>query len=289
MTRQRSPLETLAEGGVEFLERQRSSRVTARGPHGSEGNQLRPCREEGRGQQPSKRKLGRRWPVASPCLSQCHLRDGSFVEWFPVRVPYAVGLFEVNCLGGLTMSAILLWVQVVRPILLRHLNLTKLYVATISRIPKIPTSRLTVPLVPVSRPSTPSRPARPPLTCPVLLCNPRLVVLGRPNMHKKIPWKTVKMAPIYDFPRAARAEHGHGAKKVLAGVRFQSVDGTDKRHLQLKSSGKHFSKSPNGGGVRRRRDVSSDRRHTRSPDRFEVALLALCWRCTGCSSTLSLP
>lgn len=46
----------------------------------------------------------------------------------------------------------------------------QLYVATISRIPKIPTSRLTVPLVPVSRPSTPSWPARP-LTCPVLLCN----------------------------------------------------------------------------------------------------------------------
>ena len=34
-------------------------------------------------------------------------------------------------------------------------------------------------------------------------------------MHKKIPWKTVKMAPIYDFRRAARAEHGHGAKKCL--------------------------------------------------------------------------
>ena len=32
------------------------------------------------------------------------------------------------------------------------------------------------------------------------------------------------MAPIYDFPRAARAEHGHGAKKVLAGVRFQWAD-----------------------------------------------------------------
>ena len=90
----------------------------------------------------------------------------------------------------------------------------ELYVATISRIPKIPTSRLTVPLVPVSRPSTPSRPARP-LTCPVLLCSPRLVVLGKPNMHKKTPWKTVKMAPIYDFRRAARAEHGHGAKKCL--------------------------------------------------------------------------
>ena len=60
--------------------------------------------------------------------------------------------------------------------------------------------------------------------CSVLLCNPRLVVLGRPNMHKKTPWKTVKMAPIYDFPRAARAEHGHGAKKVLAGVRFQWTD-----------------------------------------------------------------
>ena len=47
-------------------------------------------------------------------------------------------------------------------------------------------------------------------------------------MHKKIPWKTVKMATIYDFPRAARAEHGHGAKKVLgfvlAGVRFQWTD-----------------------------------------------------------------
>ena len=45
------------------------------------------------------------------------------------------------------MSAILLWVQVVRPILLRHLNLTKLYVATISRIQRFryPTSRLTVP------------------------------------------------------------------------------------------------------------------------------------------------
>ena len=43
-------------------------------------------------------------------------------------------------------------------------------------------------------------------------------------MHKKTPWKTVKMAPIYDFPRAARAEHGHGAKKVLAGVRFQWTD-----------------------------------------------------------------
>ena len=43
-------------------------------------------------------------------------------------------------------------------------------------------------------------------------------------MHKKTPWKTVKMAPIYDFRRAARAEHGHGAKKVLAGVRFQWTD-----------------------------------------------------------------
>ena len=43
-------------------------------------------------------------------------------------------------------------------------------------------------------------------------------------MHKKTPWKTVKMAPIYDFPRAARAEHGHGAKKVLAGVRLQWTD-----------------------------------------------------------------
>ena len=32
-------------------------------------------------------------------------------------------------------------------------------------------------------------------------------------MHKKTPWKTVKMAPIYDFRRAARAEHGHGTKK----------------------------------------------------------------------------
>ena len=39
--------------------------------------------------------------------------------------------------------------------------------------------------------------------------------------HKKSPWEMVKMAPVYDFPRAARAEHGHGAKKVLAGVRFQ--------------------------------------------------------------------
>ena len=38
------------------------------------------------------------------------------------------------------------------------------------------------------------------------------------------PWKTLKMAQIYDFPRAARAEHGHGAKKVLAGVRFQWTD-----------------------------------------------------------------
>ena len=43
-------------------------------------------------------------------------------------------------------------------------------------------------------------------------------------MHMKTPWKTVKMAPIYDFPRAVRAEHGHGAKKVLAGVRFQWTD-----------------------------------------------------------------
>jgi len=43
-------------------------------------------------------------------------------------------------------------------------------------------------------------------------------------MHKKTPWKTVEMAPIYGFPRAARAEHGHGAKKVLAGVRFQWTD-----------------------------------------------------------------
>ena len=42
----------------------------------------------------------------------------------------------------------------------------QLYVATISRIPKIPTSRLTVPLVPVSRPSTPSWPARPLTCCP---------------------------------------------------------------------------------------------------------------------------
>ena len=41
------------------------------------------------------------------------------------------------------------------------------------------------------------------------------MVLGKPNMHKKTPWKTVKMAPIYDFRRAARAEHGHGAKKCL--------------------------------------------------------------------------
>ena len=41
------------------------------------------------------------------------------------------------------------------------------------------------------------------------------------------PWKTLKMAQIYDFPRAARAEHGHGAKKVLAGVRFQWTDTQD--------------------------------------------------------------
>ena len=41
------------------------------------------------------------------------------------------------------------------------------------------------------------------------------MVLGKPNMHKKTPWKTVKMEPIYDFRRAARAEHGHGAKKCL--------------------------------------------------------------------------
>ena len=96
----------------------------------------------------------------------------------------------------------------------------------ITLIPKIPTSRLTVPLVPVSRPSTEHRRVAGAAAhaCPVLLCNPRLVVLGRPNMHKKTPWKTVKMAPIYDFPRAARAEHGHGAKKVLAGVRFQWTD-----------------------------------------------------------------
>ena len=32
-------------------------------------------------------------------------------------------------------------------------------------------------------------------------------------MHKKTPWKTVKMAPIYDFPRAARAEHTATAPK----------------------------------------------------------------------------
>ena len=96
--------------------------------------------------------------------------------------------------------------------------------STISRIPKLPQPVGSPSLVPVSRPSPP-RPARP-LTpvCPVLLCTPRLVVLGRPNMHKKTPWKMVKMAPIYDFPRAARAEHGHGAKKVLAGVRFQWTD-----------------------------------------------------------------
>jgi len=45
-------------------------------------------------------------------------------------------------------------------------------------------------------------------------------------MHKKTPWKTIKMAPIYDFP-AARATfgHGHGAKKLLAGVRFQWTGG----------------------------------------------------------------
>ena len=84
--------------------------------------------------------------------------------------------------------------------------------STISRIPKLPQHAVAH-----------GRRGRSRL-CSVLLCNPRLVVLGRPNMHKKTPWKTVKMAPIYDFPRAARAEHGHGAKKVLAGVRFQWTD-----------------------------------------------------------------
>ena len=46
-----------------------------------------------------------------------------------------------------------------------------------------------------------------------LLCTPRLVVLDRSNMNKKIPCKMLTMAPIYDFPRAARAEHCHGTKK----------------------------------------------------------------------------
>ena len=32
------------------------------------------------------------------------------------------------------------------------------------------------------------------------------------------------MAPIYDFPRAARAEHGHGTKKSAAGTHFQWTD-----------------------------------------------------------------
>ena len=41
------------------------------------------------------------------------------------------------------------------------------------------------------------------------------------------------MAPIYDFPRAARAEHGHGAKKVLAGVRFQWTDTQNDIHIGL--------------------------------------------------------
>ena len=53
-----------------------------------------------------------------------------------------------------------------------------------------------------------------------LLCTPRLVALGRPSMHKKTPYKMLTMAPIYDFPRAARAEHGHGDKKPLPGPIF---------------------------------------------------------------------
>ena len=41
--------------------------------------------------------------------------------------------------------------------------------------------------------------------------------------------------------------------------------------------------------VRRRSQGRVQRSPPRSPHRFEAALLALCWRCTGCSSTLSLP
>ena len=65
--------------GVQFLEGQRSSRVTARGPHGSEGNQLRPCREEGRGQQPSKRKdvAEALLPLASRTFETAVLLSGS--------------------------------------------------------------------------------------------------------------------------------------------------------------------------------------------------------------------
>ena len=67
------------------------------------------------------------------------------------------------------------------------------------------------------------------------------------------------------------------------------------RSLQLKSSGEHFSKtlmgrsSPSKGGVRRRRDreVSNDRRHDPLTDSSGFAGSLL--RCTGCSSTLSLP
>ena len=98
----------------------------------------------------------------------------------------------------------------------------QLYVATISRIPKIPTSRLTAPLVPVSRPSTPSRPARP-LTCPVLRCNLDLWCWAGRTCTRKPRGKRLKWRRFTIF-RALRAPSSHGAKKVLAGVRFQRTD-----------------------------------------------------------------
>ena len=50
------------------------------------------------------------------------------------------------------------------------------------------------------------------------------MVLGRPNMHKKTPWKRLKWRRFTIF-RALRAPSTATApKKVLAGVRFQWTD-----------------------------------------------------------------
>ena len=59
---------------------------------------------------------------------------------------------------------------------------------------------------------------------PVKIAHCTRMLHARAASETERPWKTLKMAQIYDFPRAARAEHGHGAKKVLAGVRFQWTD-----------------------------------------------------------------
>ena len=135
----------------------------------------------------------------------------------------------------------------------------QLYVATISRIPKIQTSRLTVPQVPVSRPSTPS--ARP-LTCPerflaipnsllpvptpVLLCNLDLWCWAgrtctRKPRGKRLKWRRFTIFRALRAPSTATAPKkclpesvfsgrtpkttfaSAGRKNLVAGSPFQSL------------------------------------------------------------------